>query len=162
MNKPLVIDSPSLQSLRQRYLSATFTFVFWVIWILLWTPLITLIGWLFGLDLVFIEMIKLDGYKGVIADFGLFLICITVIGSILGIWAAYNFFRFKDLERRAAIEPVNNRQLAAFFEVDPQILTKQQKAQCLSVSFDSHGHIIASKQIDPVIQAAGALSRSTP
>ncbi|MCK9607286.1 MAG: poly-beta-1,6-N-acetyl-D-glucosamine biosynthesis protein PgaD [Methylomonas sp.] len=162
MNKPLVIDSPSLQSLRQRYLSATFTFVFWVIWILLWTPLITLIGWLFGLDLVYIEMIKLEGYKGVIADFGLFLICITVIGSILGIWAAYNFYRFKDLERRAAIEPVNNRQLAAFFKIELQTLTKQQKAQCLSVSFDNQGHIIVSRQIDPAIQPADDLQHSTP
>lgn len=152
MNRPLIIDSPSLQNLRQRYLSVTFTFVFWVIWILLWTPLITLIGWFFGLDLVYIEMIKLEGYKSVIADFGLFLICITVIGGILGIWAAYNFFRFKDLERRAALDPVNNRQLAAFFGVDPQTLTKQQKAQCLSVSFDSQGNIIASEQIDPAIQ----------
>lgn len=152
MKRPLVIDRPSLQSLRQHYLSATFTFVFWVIWILLWTPLITLIGWLFGVNLVYIEMIKLEGYKSVIADFGLFLMCITLIGAILGIWAAYNFFRFKDLERRAALDPVNNRQLAAFFGVDLQTLTKQQKTQCLSVSFDSHGHIVANTQIDPAIK----------
>lgn len=159
MNRPLIIDTPSLQSLRQRYLSTTFTLVFWIIWILLWTPLITLAGWIFGLDLVYIEMIKLEGYKGVIADFGLFLICITVIGGMLGIWAAYNFFRFKDLERRAAIDPVTNRQLAAFFGVDPQTLLKQQKTQCLTVSFDSDGNIIASRQLDPAMRPPDASSR---
>lgn len=153
--RPLIIDSPSLQSLRQRYLSATFTLIFWTIWIFLWTPLLTLLGWLLGLDLVYIEMIELKGYRAIIADFGLFLICVGIIGGILGIWAAYNFFRFKDLERRAAIRPVNNPQLAAFFKVDPQTLTRQQNTQCLSVSFDSLGNIVASKPIEPAAHQTG-------
>jgi len=148
MKQPLIINSPSLQSLSERYLSALFTFLFWIIWIFLWTPLVTLIGWLLGLDLVYLEMIELEGYKAVITDFGLFLICVAVIGFILGIWALYNFMRFKDIDRRAAIEPVNNHQLSIFFAIDPSLLTKQQKSQCLSVYFDDHGNIVNSTEIE--------------
>ncbi|QPK62836.1 poly-beta-1,6-N-acetyl-D-glucosamine biosynthesis protein PgaD [Methylomonas sp. LL1] len=145
--KPLVIDSPSLQSLRQRYLSTFFTFLFWVVWIFLWTPLITLIGWLLGFDLIYSEMIELEGYKGVLADFVLFISCVAIIGCLLGFWALYNFLRFKDVDRRAALAPVNNRQLSAFFAVDPARLAIQQKTQCLTVSFDADGNITASVEL---------------
>ncbi|MCQ8102874.1 poly-beta-1,6-N-acetyl-D-glucosamine biosynthesis protein PgaD [Methylomonas sp. SURF-2] len=153
-SRPLIIDKPSLQSLRQRYLSATFTFIFWTVWIFLWTPLLTLLGWLMGLDLVYVEMLQLKGYREVVADFGRFLICIAVIGGILGIWAAYNFFRFKDLERRAAIKPVTTPELAAFFGINPQKLTQQQTTQCLSVSFDSLGNIVASQKLEAATRPA--------
>lgn len=148
MKQPLVINSPSLQNLSERYVSALFTFLFWIIWIFLWTPLVTFIGWLLGLDLVYLEMIELEGYKAVISDFGLFLMCVMVIGFILGIWALYNFIRFKDVDRRAAIEPVNSHQLSTFFAIDPSLLAKQQKSQCLSVHFDDHGNIVNSTEID--------------
>lgn len=141
MKRPLIIHSPSLQSLQQRYVSALFTFIFWMIWIFLWTPLVTLVGWLSGLDLIYIQMIELEGFSDITEDFGGFLICVAIIGSVLGFWALYNFLRFKDIERRAAITPVNNQQLAAFFGVEVKKLDGQQKAQCLSISFDDQGNI---------------------
>ncbi|MDP3334575.1 MAG: poly-beta-1,6-N-acetyl-D-glucosamine biosynthesis protein PgaD, partial [Methylococcaceae bacterium] len=75
--KDLIINTPSLQSIKQKYVSALFTFVFWVVWIFLWTPLVTLIGWILGVDLVIFQMIELGGYQGVVADFILFLLCVA-------------------------------------------------------------------------------------
>ena len=153
MKRPLIINSPSLQSLQQQYVSALFTFIFWMIWIFLWTPLITLVGWLSGLDLIYIQMIELEGFSDITEDFSGFLICVAIIGSVLGFWALYNFLRFKDIERRAAITPVNNQQLAAFFGVAVNTLDTQQKTQCLSISFDDQGNISASKAINNPTQS---------
>ncbi|PPD33024.1 MAG: poly-beta-1,6-N-acetyl-D-glucosamine biosynthesis protein PgaD [Methylomonas sp.] len=141
MKRPLIINTPSLQSLQQRYVSAFLTFIFWVIWFFLWTPLITLFGWLSGLDLIYIQMIELEGFSDIAEDFSGFLISVAIFGGLLGFWALYNFLRFKDIERRAAITPVNNQQLAAFFGVGVNLLGKQQQAQCLSISFDDQGNI---------------------
>lgn len=148
MKRPLIINSPSLLSLQQQYVSALFTFIFWMIWIFLWTPLITLVGWLSGLDLIYIQMIELEGFSDITEDFSGFLICVAIIGSVLGFWALYNFLRFKDIERRAAITPVNNQQLSTFFGVEVKTLERQQHLQCLTVSFDDQGNISASKAIN--------------
>lgn len=147
MKRPLIINAPSRQSLRQRYYYATLTFIFWMIWIFLWTPAITLLGWIFGMDLVYIQMVQLEGYKSVISDFGLFLICVLGIGSILGAWATYNFLRFKGVERRASLVTIDNQQLSSFFRIDLKNLDEQQHAKVITVSFDKFGNIIASKNI---------------
>ncbi len=115
MNRSLVIHRPSLQTLRQKYVSRVLTFVFWLLWFFLWIPLITFIGWIAGFDIFYLEMIELEGYQEVAAEFSLFLLGVAIIGGLLGIWALYNFLRFKNVERRTAINPVNNQQLADFF-----------------------------------------------
>lgn len=147
--KPLVIDTPSLQSLRQKYFSTLITFVFWVVWIFLWTPLVTLLGWFLSIDQVYIQMIALNGYEEVIDDFVLFVRCVAGMGGALAIWALYNFGRFRNVERRAALPPVSNAQLSDFFHVDIETLSQQQAAQCLSVGFDDDGNIISSSELTP-------------
>ncbi len=140
--KPLVIDTPSVQSLRQKYISALLTFIFWVIWIFLFTPLITLLGWLLGIHLVYFQMIELEGSKAVIENFGAFLECLAAIGGSLSAWAYYNYWRFGKIDRRTQLPPVTNDQLSAFFHVEESSLSAQQENKCLSVSFDEAGNII--------------------
>lgn len=147
MKKALVIDTPSLQSLHQRYASAFFTFIFWVIWIFLWTPLITLLSWLAGGDLFYLQMVELEGYKGLIADFQSFLLVISILGGGLAIWALYNWVRFRGVDRRTAPNAVTTQQLAEFFAVDPQALDRKQQAKYLSIRFDADGNIIDSKEL---------------
>jgi biofilm PGA synthesis protein PgaD len=143
----LVINSPSLQSLQQRYISTILTFVFWVLWIFLWTPLLTLLAWLVGAHLVYFEMFELKGWGEVVREFKIFSICVTLIGLALGLWALYNYQRFHGVERRKAFPPLENNQLAEFFQVDATELSLQQKAQCLTVTFDEHGHITDCSEI---------------
>lgn len=140
--KPLIISTPSLQSLRQKYVSTVLTFVFWVVWIFLWTPLVTLVGWLLGIEQVYFQMIELDGYREVLDDFVLFLEWVAIMGGTLAVWALYNFLRFRNIERRMPLPPVTTTQQAAFFHVDVVTLSKQQETRCLSVGFDEDGNII--------------------
>lgn len=140
--KPLVIDTPSLQSLRQKYLSAALTLVFWVVWIYLWTPLVTLCGWLLGVDLLYTRMQELGDFQDVMDDFRQFLRYVAVIGIALLLWAAYNYLRFRHVDRRTPLAPLSVDQQAAFFQVDAALLPRQQQCQCLSLRFDADGHIV--------------------
>lgn len=150
MKKPLIIQSPSLQSLQQRYATAIFTFIFWMIWIFLWSPLITLIGWLLGFDLFYVEIFELEGYESILSDMTGFVEWVAIIGGALATWALYNFLRFRDIERRTALSPVSNQQLSTFFNISEHSLHQHQHSQYLSVSFDEQGNITNVKnKIDP-------------
>jgi biofilm PGA synthesis protein PgaD len=104
-------------------------------------PLITLIGWWAGIDLFYVHMIKLDGNQLLYKDLFFFLKCIILLGGTLAIWASYNYFRFRKLERRMALPAVTNRELSLFFGIDKKSLDKQQLEKYISVQFDENGNI---------------------
>lgn len=39
----------------------------WVLYVYLWLPLVTLIGWAFGIDAAYRQMIELGGYQVVVS-----------------------------------------------------------------------------------------------
>ena len=140
--RDLIIDTPSMQSLWQRFSSILLTFFFWIVWFFIWTPLVTAIAWYIGLDLIYFEMFEMDGYKAMIHDFTIFLGVVTLLGGSLAVWAAYNFFRFRGVDRRAALIPVSSQEIAEYFEIKETELKKNQQAKVISVSFNDTGKII--------------------
>jgi len=138
----LIINSPSMQSLWQRYSSFILTFIFWVIWFFLWVPVATLLAWYFGYHLVYFEMFTLEGYKEVIQDFISFLVIVAIMGGSLAIWATYNFMRFKGKDRRSKPQTITLQDQAEFFGVDSSLLQIYQKKDFVSVSFDEKGNIV--------------------
>jgi len=139
--KDLILDSPSMQSLWQRYSSVILTFIFWVLWFFLWVPVATLLAWYLGFHRVYFEMFTLQGYKQVIHNFVTFLISVAIMGGSLAIWAAYNFIRFKGNDRRAKPQSVTLEDQAEFFGIDSELLRKYRHASYVSVSFDDNGKI---------------------
>ncbi len=141
MKRELILNSPSMQTLWQRYSSFIITFAFWVLWFFLWIPVITAIAWYQGIHLAYFEMFEMNGLKAVIADFFAFLKIVTLLGGSLAIWASYNFIRFKGKERRKAAKPVTIEELATFFDIDVKLLKQRQQQKMISVAFDSNGQI---------------------
>ncbi len=137
----LVINTPSMQSLWQRYSSIVFTFVFWIIWFFLWIPVVTGLAWYLGFDLVYFEMFEQEGYKVVLFDFFRFLMVVAFLGGALAIWAAYNYFRFRGKDRRKVQSPVPMKEMADFFEVEQALVERFQRVKSVSVSFDNAGKI---------------------
>lgn len=140
--RDLIINTPSLQNLWQRYASIFFTFLFWGIWFFLWIPIATVIAWYFGINLIYSEMFVLGGFELVAAEFTIFLIIVICLGGTLAIWASYNYFRFRGVDRRATQKPVTKSEMAIFFEINNSELTKYQNTNLVSVSFDENGKII--------------------
>ncbi len=149
MKRDLILNSPSMQTLWQRYSSIIITFAFWVMWFFLWVPVITAIAWYQGIHLAYFEMFEMDGFKAVIADFFVFLKIVMLLGGSLAIWAGYNFFRFRGKERRKAVKPVSVEDLAVFFEMDVELLKQRQQEKMISVAFDANGQICSINAFKP-------------
>ena len=135
----LIISRPSLQTLRQRVTSTVLKFVFWALWIYLWLPLVTLIAWLLGIDLVHIHMVKLAGFGGLIGVLQEYLITIGLVGAVLACWALYNYLRFRDKTRRKSLKPVTNFDLQKSFQVNERVLADAQKSRFVAVRFNEGG-----------------------
>jgi biofilm PGA synthesis protein PgaD len=140
--RPLIIERPDLQSPSQRVASTVLTLVFWVIWVYLWLPLIGLVGWLFGADRFYHEMIRLDGFRGIVDLAALFGVVVTAIVGALFAWALYNLARFRGRERRNAAAPLTLGQLGVAAGVAPGTLSIWQHARLLRVEHDEDGRIL--------------------
>jgi biofilm PGA synthesis protein PgaD len=147
MKKPLIINAPELQNQHQRRLSATLTLLFWLFWFWLWTPIVSPLFRLWGDHLLALQLVDPDNYQEALVDIVHFLQAVAMMSGILGLWAVYNLIRFKNIERRTAIAHVTTQQLANYFNVEAEQVTRQQQVKTLSVSFDKDGNIIDSHEI---------------
>src|SRR6056300_934320 len=109
---PLIINRPSLQSSQQRIIYPILTFLFWLLWIYIWLPLVSLIAWGFGVQLYYDEMILNHGLEALMNMAGIYAMVVLLIGTMLISWAVYNLKRFRNKERRSAIEKLSNEKLA--------------------------------------------------
>lgn len=137
----LIISVPKLQSLRKRFASALLTLIFWAIWLYLWIPLITLIGWLLGFDSVYFQMIELKGLNTLVDRLGLFAAAIALLALTLGSWALYNFLRFRGADYRKPFPPVSDQELSAFFKVEKKKLLNAKNSRFITVRFTDEGQI---------------------
>ena len=138
----LIIDTPSLQSLKRRFALSFVTFLFWGIWFYLWMPLVTIIAWSFGIYLGFEHMIVLGGWEGLGNILWFYLLVVFSLAVITIGWARYNKFRFGNKKRRGDGGKVTNEDLMAFFVVGNDILEKAQGSKRVVVHFNEDGSVV--------------------
>jgi biofilm PGA synthesis protein PgaD len=139
--KRIIINRPELQSPLQRVTTRGITFVFWVVWIYLWLPLISLAAWLVGIHLFRAHMLDNDGYKALFSDVHQYAIVIVIIAAVLIGWARYNLLRFRDKGNRKASRHVDLDAQAQFFKTEPQQLRRWREAKRLVIHHDKQGNI---------------------
>jgi biofilm PGA synthesis protein PgaD len=140
--RPLIIERPDLQSPSQRVVSTALTLFFWAIWVYLWLPLIGVLGWIFGVDRFYSEMIRLEGFRAVIDLAALFGLVVGGIVGALFAWALYNLARFRGRERRRAAAPLTLDDSVIAAGVAPGVLSAWQQARSLRVEHDDDGRIV--------------------
>ena len=138
---PLIIESPDLQELRQRYAFAALTLVFWVVWFYLWTPLVSLVAWLFGLDLLYNEMVLFDGWHALQDLLGWYALVIVLLAFILGSWAWYNLKRFGVRDKRRQAPAVTPSEVAGHFGLPEGDLAAIKSARRVVISHDDRSHV---------------------
>ena len=151
--KRIIINRPELQSPLQRITTRGITFIFWVVWIYLWLPFISLVAWWVGIQLFREHMLDNDGYKVLFSDMHEYAIVIVVIAAVLISWARYNLLRFRDKGNRKSSKHVDLTELAQGFKIDPQRLRHWQNAKRLVIHHDKQGEITGVETGTPALAA---------
>ncbi len=136
--KPLIINTPSLQSIRERNSGRIISTVMWTLWFYLWIPLITFLLWYFGGARFYEVMIVENGYLDVLDITKFFTILTLTEIIIITLWIYYNIRQSKKPRRQPPLPPCNNRQLAAYFKIELEQVDELQSRKTVSVNFDEH------------------------
>ncbi|WP_158590678.1 poly-beta-1,6-N-acetyl-D-glucosamine biosynthesis protein PgaD [Salinisphaera sp. LB1] len=136
---PIIINKPQLQPRWQRGLLAVAATFAWLLWFYLLMPVLTMVGWFFNLNLFGQTMAgELVKRSTTLFDYSLI---IGALGSILIIWAFYNYFRFKGRDQRSSPPPLRVENLSRSFHLLPEQVRLIQKAQVVRVWHDENGDI---------------------
>lgn len=141
MKRPLIIERPDLQTRRQRLLYGTLTLLFWLLYIYLWLPLITLAGWSFGLWRGYDVLVTQAGYLDLVALLGWYASMIAAFAGTLIVWALYNVVVFGGRERRAPPPPLAAGEQASYWGVPAGALETWRRERVLVVRHDARGRI---------------------
>jgi len=162
----LIIESPHLQTALQKYSHAFITFFFWMLWVYLWSPIITMLFWALGFHQLYHHMVLLEGYHGLAGKLLTYMAIILAIGFIQVAWAKYNQFRFRGKEKRNFQPRVSSSALFDYFNVDKSKINTFQKGQVLKLSLGSLSGIAhvqditaAIKEADWAVSASASLGR---
>ncbi len=144
MKNNFIIESPKLQPLRLKYSSTLLTFIFWVLWFYLWVPLITLGAWWLQISFFENEILVESGLDAFLDILPVFIAITLVLNSTLALWAYYNFSRFKGMDRRKALPPVNNADLIQIWGISKEALDTAQANKVSTILLSDNGEITIS------------------
>ena len=143
--KQLIIERPDLQTSLQKYGYATATLLFWLLYVYLWMPLVSLLAWGLQFSFAYEHMIAHGGYKDLVKTLGSYGLAILVMSAVYIAWAAINYFRFHNLERRTAPDYVKLSDQAMAFGVQESALYRWQHSKNLVVYHDENGRVARVK-----------------
>lgn len=140
----LIFEKPSLAPLPHRLGWAFFTALFWLIWIYLWMPLITLAAWALGLQayLGYFEGNVLFEAQGMGRLAIAYSAVVGVMGGALLLWARIEFLRFHNVNRRSVPQPVKVEEMAEFAKLPAQNVQNWTTARRVMVHHDKNGDVI--------------------
>jgi biofilm PGA synthesis protein PgaD len=118
------------------------TVLFWALWIYLWLPVLAAIGWLLGIKIAYHEMVMRQGYIELVHQLGLYAFIIFCLGGSLLIWAYYNYFRFRGIERRKERPRVTLEETSARCMIAPEELRRWASAPRLVIHHSDDGRVL--------------------
>lgn len=141
MSRPLIIERPGLQSRLQKYGQISIAVVMWVLWLWLWLPVLTLILWALGINLVFTEFIIDEDWLEVLFTLFNFFNSVLFIVGVQYLWSLYNLLRFRNKVRRRDTKPLSVEEVAEDNGYSIEFVKSAQMAEVLNLSHDELGNI---------------------
>ena len=142
--KTLIFEKPHLSPLPNRIGWAFFTAFFWIIWVYLWMPLITLVIWSLGFK--FYDATFLHNTRSELIDlrnlFVLYLSIIVTLGGSLLLWARTEYMRFRNVHRRTRPLAVSVEELAQFANIPPARMNELSTVRRMTAHHDEHGKFL--------------------
>jgi biofilm PGA synthesis protein PgaD len=137
----LIIETPELQTVKHRFSSSLVTMVFWIFWLYLWQPVVSIIAWAFGFKFFYDNMISLGGIGGFVKLVGIYVLVVFLIAFIFFGWAYYNNRRFKNKKRRGKIWKISFLNLGERYDLTEDQVLNCKSSRRLVVHFDQSGKI---------------------
>ncbi len=139
-----IINRPDLQTFQQKYGQSLITILFWILFFFFMRPLISMVGWFFGVQLFTDIMIEQGGYHALLALLTWYFGIIFLMGLVLESWSLYNLYRYGRNEKRIHHpEPVKVAAQAEHFQIDTDRLQELQAAKRVILEHDTHGRLIS-------------------
>lgn len=142
MSRPLIIERPGLQSRFQKYGQISIAVLMWVLWLWLWLPILTLILWALGINLVFTEFFIDEDWLEVLFTLINFFNSVLFIVGVQYLWSLYNLLRFGNKVRRGYSPPLSSEELAEDNGYSIEFVKKAQEAGLVNISHDDQGNIL--------------------
>ena len=141
MSRDLLINEPQLQSLQHKLGDTVLTAAMWGIYLYLWLPLVSLVAWLFGIQLFYHELIEAGGYLELLDKVALYATVIPAIFVVIISWSLSNQKRFRGQERRNEVSEISPAEMTAFFDVTTGEFERLRAASRIVIAIDENGRI---------------------
>jgi biofilm PGA synthesis protein PgaD len=139
----------------QRAAEFTITTLFWMAWLYLIMPLVSLLLWLLGVELFVEVMITRGGYQALLEEMVRYSLVILGILAVTLVWVNWNLRHYgRHNKRIVQPQPVSIKELAAHTGLSRTAITGMQKARQLLVTFDDSDH--------PVLRTRGVRKKQGP
>lgn len=140
-----LIQKPRQQPRLQRTAWGFVTIAFWAFYFYLWAPLVTLVSWLLGGRLAWLQLYE---YKQTVDPFvvialPVMLVCCAVL---LIAWAEYNRLRFTGKERRSPHEDVPHAEIARDLGASPALAAQLAEGKSVTLHMDDHARPVGITQ----------------
>lgn len=139
---PPIISIPERQTQAQRLLGRTLTLLFWLFWIYLWLPLVSLLAWWLGLARAYEVMLAGAGLERLTEMLPVILGGILLLVGGLLLWASYNYLKFHHRQRRSHLPALPLSVMADTVGLPAEILSRAQESRSLIASHDPQGRPI--------------------
>ncbi|MDN0084718.1 poly-beta-1,6-N-acetyl-D-glucosamine biosynthesis protein PgaD [Crenobacter sp. SG2305] len=156
----VIIEAEHNLTLMQRLVSMSLTTLLWLFWMYLWMPLISLIGWYFGIQLIYDQMVLREGWYSLIKLLLVYALIVAALSGLLLVWARINYYRFAGRERRRRAPDLSLAVLASDFGLSRATVEAGQASRIAVVYHDETGMIAAIETHDvppAVTESAGVL-----
>jgi len=148
-NNPLIIERPHLQRPLDRALWASVTWAFWLLWFYLWLPIITVIGWYFGIATSIDQMVERLGYLEFLRLLPAYALVVTLGGALLIGWSYLQYRRFHGRDRRRATPAADAAELASQLGLPAADLATWQHARRLTAFHTGSGQLLDVRPMTP-------------
>ena len=139
---PLIINRPHLQRPANRALGTTLTWLFWMLWIYLWLPIITIVGWYFGIHSGLDQMVERLGYLEFLRLLPSYVLAIACGGLGLIGWSYVQYRRFHGRERRKSMRIVDTTEMATKLGLSGDGLQGWQGERRLTAFHEQDGRLV--------------------
>ncbi len=119
------------------------TLLFWVVWLYLVLPLVSLLLWFFGVRL-FIQEIAKGAYEGLRTSLAAYSLVMLILVGLLALWIAWNVVRYGGGHDRRTVRraEVTDGEVREAFHLDAGLLSVLRGERLLRVDLDGDGGVM--------------------